>query len=122
MNLISTELIYLAISNQSSYISTGIRIEMEAEKNYNDSVVHFNALNNLSDNDKMLTNIDAMKNKFRLLTENGSIKENDLTYIQLYDTIKQAMDIQEKQNKSLDNTAHFYSIYRNFFDICKRVR
>jgi len=107
---------FLAISNISK-----VRLEGQAEQNYNKFVNLFNQMGNLSSSSVMLTNIEVMRLKLNGLLESGSVEKNTLEHLQLENICKDAMKIQAKFSKSLNDTAEFFSNYNNFNDIFQRI-
>lgn len=113
------ELIPLGISNIDQFKK--ITLEKEATRNYTEFTKAVDVLDSLGSNDKMLTNIDNMRLKLGGLLETGVIGTDSFEHQLLVSAIDQAVKIQFKTKKSLDDIAEFYHTYNNFRDISMRL-
>lgn len=113
------ELIPLGINNIDQFKKHSI--EKNASRNYTEFTRAVTILDELGSNEKMLTNIDNMRVKLGGLLEKGLVETESFEYQQLISAIDQAVKIQFKTKKSLDDIADFYNTYNNFGDISKRA-
>lgn len=110
-------LIFLEISNRSKFSNNPKIIENKANRNHSDVMKSYNDIINKGNNEYMLTNIEDMKNKVQKLVNNGSINVDDISYTQLNGQLIQAINIQSKPNKGMNDILDFYVTWDNFNDI-----
>lgn len=114
------ELKLLGINNFDKYKNPLI-LQREATKNYNDFNQSIDILKNLGSNENMITNIQHMKNKINDMVSSGRVTNDGFEHKMLETTLNQAVEIQLKTKKSMDDIADFYHTYNNFQDISKRL-
>lgn len=114
------ELKHLGINNVDKYKNPSI-IDREAKKNYNDFTRTIETYQTFGSNEKMLTNIQQMRSKIEHMLSSGRVGNNDFNHNLLESALKQAVDIQLKSKKSMDDIWDFYTTYNNFQDISIRL-
>ncbi len=91
-----------------------------AENNSKNYEHHSSELHKLGTNDVMLDNIEDMKNKMKDLETYGLLDPR-CSSMMIDSFIRQAIEIQTKPNKSLEDICNFYTTYNNFNDTWKAL-
>lgn len=110
----------LGINNADKY-KNPITLKVGAQQNYRE----FTRINDLfiknSSNDKMLTNIQYMRVKLDDMIASGRIINDEFEHNLLESALQQAVNLQLKSKRSMDDIVNFYYAYNNFEDISNKL-
>ncbi|MCM3527835.1 hypothetical protein M4D56_01835 [Cytobacillus oceanisediminis] len=110
----------MGINNFDKYKNPRI-VKNEANRNLNDFTRTAEVFTSYGSNEKLLTNIQDMRNNLNHLLTSGRVAKDEFEHNMLESALKQAVDIQLKTQRSMDDIVNFYSAYTNFQDISKRM-
>lgn len=115
MKYLSMGMKFLAINNFEN-------IERTASRNYTQFDKQLSTFMDFGSNEKMLTNLNDMKNKLNKLIEDGQIRDGEFDHQNLSGIMDGAMRVSQKPKKSLDDINDFYISYNNFSDVFNYLR